>query len=340
MDVFYNVPFEVKKRFLRKNRFHNGFSSLPILKDLRRQVKPVLLKRQRVEPRLLKRRMPSLDELSALDDAIRRAKQERIVWEQDEIAEGASRRDQIDNLSSFNSLQRAFLDQHEKDILHDFGPHVSLEPAPLANRLQSKFLDAAKEVGSVPSLGYYWTTQENNASIFRQGLHLPGHGMGIQTGKGGSLQQHYPRASCCQNMLIVGVVEGAQKASNSSAQVVKGPKYHRRSSKARFGPKYFYGQRVHSDDGAVRDLGKCLMIFDTTRVMPLFVAKDVSHDAVRRAGRDKVVVTESGESVWAPPEAFRFMHAMKAKRRVVGKERDLHRARQRDAKATEMAGPQ
>lgn len=333
----------------------------------------------RVDPVLLRQRIPSPTELSALDDARRRAAEEKASWEQEKkVVARASRNGSDDQpLSSYDSLQKAFLDQHGDDILKEMGPGVTLEPAPIAGHLQNRVLTAAQKSGSVPNFGYHGTAQQNYGSIFSQGLRIPGnggvsvahgsaHGVGIYTAKGGNAhlsKGFVPYGE--RDLLVVGVVDKPQKkAPSASPRIVDGHRQHRKPDPGS-APQYIGGRKVQSDDGGVRVVGGARVIFDEERVMPLLVARGggarggadpaplqapsqlqqvaplnqkVTDAPVQRAGTDQVVLVESGETVWAPPEAYDSRFAINVKRRVVARERDVHRARQRDVKAWEMAG--
>jgi len=337
--------------------------------------------RWRVDPQLLKQRIPSPAELSAIEDAQKRAADKRNAWNAaSENSMADPKKEEEMPLSSFQAMQDAFLARHGDAIQKDLGPGATLNPAPIATHLQNQILGTAQRAGAVPDFGYHGTAEKNYNSIFSQGLRIPGHGgvnvvhgsahgVGIYTAMPGApmLSQGFV-PSGDSDLLVVGVVEQTPKRQQQQQQptaTLGKSKQHRDHHKpaASAAPQFINGRKVHSDTGAIRHVGDARVIFDEERVMPLFVAKGGAHRdgvvgatvtnyqqvvsgplfgaaadrvnkaPVQRAGADQVVVIDSGETLWRPPEESRGWNEIRVKRRVVAKERYLQRVQQRKAKA-------
>mmetsp|Transcript_149415 Transcript_149415/g.260568 ORF Transcript_149415/g.260568 Transcript_149415/m.260568 type:complete len:603 (-) Transcript_149415:148-1956(-) len=169
----------------------------------------------------------------------------------------------------FNRLRNIFLRQHGPCILRHLYkafPFLSLRfvEAPVSESVQSAFLEAWTN-GAGPSLAlrpaFHGTHARNLKSIFDRGLLIPGignklrvehgaaHGRGIYTAKVHNPNLSAGFARCINGMLVVGVLDDALAAD----------------VRKRLGSRI-----VQAESKAIRHVGDAMVIFDSSRVLPLF----------------------------------------------------------------------
>lgn len=328
--------------------------------------------RCRVHPVVLKARIPTEYELKAKELAQARAAKTDVEEGSGEGAEPAKH-----DLASFEGLQTAFMCEHGAKLKQELGPSVKLVPAALSSTVQNQFLESVQNSGEVPDFGYHGTARKNFSGIFNQGLRIPGsggvrvvngsdHGVGIYTAKPGAA--YLSRGFCdSEDMLVCGLVTA--KPEMASDQATKPPRMvcqHRNhhkpganSASSSSAPKMLGRFGVTRDDGIIREVGQARVVFKESYVAPLFIAKGSgkqeakvyastpiqfsglgnvnSKDQSDRSGSRQVVIKESGEHVWMPPEAVRDWNSIRVKRMHEDKrqtqERQKAQSRKEDAQS-------
>lgn len=170
----------------------------------------------------------------------------------------------------FSALRRNFLFAHGPAICRDlqsvYRQHLQLVPASLCGKVQQRFLESCTGEGKASGRlrpAYHGTPPRNIRPILKQGLLIPGdgnslpvvngsaHGLGIYTGTVGMGGVSLSHEFCHGGpMLICGVMDDAQPVQ-----------------------QYALGLRsVKAESGNVRHVGSAMVIFESRRVAPLFVA--------------------------------------------------------------------
>eukprot|EP00930_Biecheleria_cincta_P069919 TRINITY_DN57595_c0_g1_i1.p1 TRINITY_DN57595_c0_g1~~TRINITY_DN57595_c0_g1_i1.p1 ORF type:complete len:440 (+),score=59.77 TRINITY_DN57595_c0_g1_i1:109-1428(+) len=173
----------------------------------------------------------------------------------------------------FVQLQKTFLTQHGvkccKHLQLCNPGTIHLRPAPLSEEARLRFLNAKKELPGTLEPAFHGTNACNFPSIFERGLLIPGegnelrvangsaHGKGIYTAK--VTNPSLSRGFCSDNqVLICGVLDDALPGSVA---------------------EYSMGIRtVSRESETVRHVGDAMVVFDSRRVTPLFVASLHSSD--------------------------------------------------------------
>lgn len=146
------------------------------------------------------------------------------------------------------------------------GP-VCLKPTPLSKGVQDNFLLATKIFNGQLIPTYHGTATSNLASIFQRGLLIPrengndvrvangsAHGVGIYTAQVDSPQLSLGFAKGSKTLLICGVLDDAVPVNAAAALRTYG----------------HLGLKAESE--SIRHVGDAVVIFDSRRVAPLFVA--------------------------------------------------------------------
>jgi hypothetical protein len=181
--------------------------------------------------------------------------------------------EQIDMLLSndaFSMLQLKFLLAHGaalcRSLQRVYRQHLSLVPARVGPEVQQRFLCACagqEKISGQLRPAFHGTRHQNIPSILKNGLLIPGqgnslrvvngsvHGVGIYTGQlgycGASLSHGFSHGG---PMFICGVIDDAQPVQ-----------------------QYALGIRsVSAESEHVRHVGNAMVIFESRRVAPLFVA--------------------------------------------------------------------
>jgi len=229
-------------------------------------------------------------------------------------------------LASFENMRTEFLKTHCHDLQDAGIGH--LQPAPIASHVQNRFLEKCNLYGAKTLvLGYHGTPECNHASIFNEGLLVPGqgnsvriangnaHGRGIYIAEKGAeyLSMSFLRGS--SKLLVCGVVDNTivEQAGTEEGQDIKTNKNSRFSFKGgvlahrcRRQPKrsqqgqkavrtYLGCQPLHSETKEVRHVGNAMVVRDEKHVAPLFVAetrRNVSHGLGPALGQQIVPMPE------------------------------------------------
>jgi len=332
--------------------------------------------RQRVDRIVLKARIPTDAELRAQEIA-RKAAAQAAELDRQEDEDVQLRAEKTHPLDSFDSLRFEFLSQHGGKLKAELGEEVKFVPAALSLPVQDRFLRTVQATGEVPDFGYHGTDCKNFAGIFNQGLRVPGnggvsvvhgssHGVGIYTATPGAAS--LSRGFCdSEDMLVCGVVthKAPRMPQDRPPRFVGGHRNrHRPAAALNANPKMVGRLRVGRDDRIIREVGGARIIFNESYVAPLFVAKGAGRRRVyiqskngasvgvvrlngpggnqntagsTRAGAGQVVIKESGERVWLPPEAINSWNPRRVKRMYEGRRQDRERRRARAAKAEAQA---
>lgn len=290
--------------------------------------------------------------------------------------------------TSFQGVQQAFLRQHGPQIKQEM-PGVKLIPTQVGHGVSQRFMKAleSQELEVLPA--YHGTKASNILGIQRQGLLIPGHGgvtvahgsahgVGIYTAAMGN--SSLSRSFCdSDEFLVCGVAdsrttpapEGEPAAAKAfvttTSPAQSGPRFHRTSQKpasssAPAAQNTMLGNfTLHKENKEVRHVGGAMVVFDESRVAPLFVAQGIGNRDTGTSqlsqnslwptggtpndqsaslsaggnwmGRDQVMIGD--KAFWVPPEHWRDDDAPALRHRWTAKARDVERRSQRDAK---MAG--
>lgn len=173
----------------------------------------------------------------------------------------------------FMQLQKTFLTEHGvgccNNLQHCNPGTIHLRPTPLSAEARRRLLDARATLSGSLAPAFHGTPSCNFPSIFEHGLLIPGenntldvahgsaHGKGIYTAKitNPSLSQGF----CSDNQLLIcGVLDDAVQGAVT---------------------EYTLGIRtVSRESDSVRHVGDAMVVFDSRRVAPLFVASLHSGD--------------------------------------------------------------
>jgi len=171
----------------------------------------------------------------------------------------------------FDEFRRRFLQDHGLrfcSMLQSLfrGP-VCLKPTPLSKGVQDNFLLATKIFNGQLIPTYHGTATSNLGSIFQRGLLIPrengndirvangsAHGVGIYTAQVDSPQLSLGFAKGSKTLLICGVLDDAVPVNAAAALRTYG----------------HLGLKAESE--SIRHVGDAVVIFDSRRVAPLFVA--------------------------------------------------------------------
>jgi len=173
----------------------------------------------------------------------------------------------------FMQLQKTFLTQHGVSCCRNLqlcNPGtIYLRPAPLSEEARCRFLNAKATLPGTLEPAFHGTVASNFPAIFERGLLIPGedndvrvvngsvHGKGIYTAN--VTHPSLSRGFCSDNQLLIcGVLDDAVQGS-----VVE----------------YTMGiRKVLRESESVRHVGDAMVVFDSRRVTPLFVASLHSGD--------------------------------------------------------------
>lgn len=223
-----------------------------------------------------KRRMPRQrqSERRTIERQLLRECQTTVVWGA-QVPEGKKKHNkqtkQTPTIQRFEHFRKRFLEEHGLNFcthLHSsFGGPLFLKPTPLAEGVQQKFLTATEELEGKLIPTYHGTSEHNLPSIFQRGLLVPyeanngirvangsAHGVGIYTASMESpqLSLGFIRPSSrARQLLVCGVLDDAVQSGEL---------------------KSFGALTVKAESEAVRHVGNAVVIFDSRRVAPLFVA--------------------------------------------------------------------
>jgi len=284
-----------------------------------------------------------------------------------------------DDLSSFEEVQQAFLRQHGESIRREM-PGVRLVPTQVGHHVSQKFMNSIvrKQAEILPA--YHGTKASNFSQIQSKGLLVPGHGgvtvangsvhgVGIYTATLGNSWLSKPFCDS-DEMFVCGVVDekdspGEPKDDSQVKMAVKaisgqsGPSFHRTSHKpvtsVAVQNKTLGNHTVHRETAHVRHVGAAMVVFDESKVAPLFVAKGIGKPGSSSAqppalwssgnsndqtgacigggswvGTDQVVIGD--ERFWIPPEDWRDEDDKQLRRRWTAKARHIDRRSRRDMK--------
>lgn len=200
---------------------------------------------------------------------------------------------QTPTIQRFEHFRKRFLEEHGLNfcshLRSSFGGPLFLKPTPLAEGVQEKFLTATEELEGKLIPTYHGTSEHNFPSIFQRGLLVPyqanngirvahgsAHGVGIYTATVESPQLSLgfirgAASSRSRQLLVCGVLDDAVGGGEA---------------------KSFGALTVKAESDAIRHVGNAVVIFDSRRVAPLFVASTstlpVSKPQVRQPPRRHV----------------------------------------------------
>lgn len=242
---------------------------------------------------------------------------------------------------SFAALQQGFLGTYGKQIKAEL-PGVKLVPTQVSPHVEQRFLGSMQSGDVSLAPAYHGTLQKNFASIQEHGLLVPGtsgvnvvngsaHGVGIYTAKLGASQLSKGFSRDSKDIFVCAVADDKDQVAQSHAMG---------------------NRRVFSETQHVRHVGDAMVVFDSARVAPLFIAKSDglggawedtlrTHDPCAQqstalaaggqaAGTHQILVGD--QKIWALPQASTDQDAKKLKRRGGAKVRDTARRAQRDEK--------
>lgn len=176
----------------------------------------------------------------------------------------------------FMQMQKTFLREHGVSCcksLQNCNPGtIHLRPAPLSEEARGRFLEAKATLSGTLEPAFHGTPSRNFPSIFQHGLLVPGesntlsvahgsaHGNGIYTAR--TTNPSLSRGFCSDNQLLIcGVLDDAVQGAVT---------------------EYTMGIRtVTRESDNVRHVGDAMVVFDSRRVAPLFVASLHSGDRPR-----------------------------------------------------------
>lgn len=271
----------------------------------------------RVGAALLRRRLPTKEELEAVSAAI--ASWSPVTTATEEVEDPVVRMQE-----QFETVRATFLRQNGGIITNaDLGV---LSPAPVRDDQKQRFLKTLEVFGMhTLTLGYHGTPERNLASIFKTGLRVPksrfevangsSHGRGIYLAHAGSegLSKGFLRGS--HKMLICGVADttnvpldpSGDAVAQPAAQLASIPKFTRRGgvlahrehrqpprtarqlmSKrvAKNGTQYMRGRCVSAENPHIRHVGAAMVVFRSSHVVPLFVADAAPGSSTREQAEE------------------------------------------------------
>jgi len=244
---------------------------------------------------------------------------------------------------SFQDLQRGFLQTYGKRIKAEL-PGVRLVPTRVGSHVEQGFLRSMQQEDVQLQPAYHGTLRKNFDSIQANGLLVPGtggvtvangsaHGVGIYTAKLGASQLSKGFSRDSKDIFVCAVAD-------DRSQCEKG---HQLGS-----------LMLHSESKDVRHVGNAMVVFDSKRVAPLFVAQSTpdiasqdlleSHkptdkpktllaDGSHKAGKQQILIGD--QKIWELPEANNSRDAKLLRRRMEAKTRDITRRSARDHKLSE-----
>jgi len=281
----------------------------------------------------------------------------------------------------WRSMQDDFQQKYGREIKNELGVGVQLERVIPCSPVQEQFLMGCRDGEDMPRAAYHGTRSCNIPSISERGLLIPGnngvrvqngsaHGVGIYTAKLGSSM--LSRGFCDSNQMFICGVNDSKKVRGKSVRTFGKALHHRhhhRPAATQAGSR-MGNLKVHKD-GPVRHVGNAMVIFDESRVAPLFVAtmNNLAHNPWKAwkaklrfqrtsrvdlaatgspnkigvpqfVGKQQTLIEETGQVVWLPPssESYDYTEAKHVKRQVVQKMRDVGRRAARDAKQSKRDG--
>jgi len=247
---------------------------------------------------------------------------------------------------SFQDLQRGFLQTYGQRIKAEL-PGVRLVPTQVGSHVEQGFLRSMQQEDVQLQPAYHGTLRKNFDLIQANGLLVPGtggvtvangsaHGVGIYTAKLGASQLSKGFSRDSKDIFVCAVAD--------SSHCEKG---HELGSLT-----------LHSESRDVRHVGNAMVVFDSKRVAPLFVAQSTpdiasqdlleSHkpthkptdkpktllaDGSHKAGKQQILIGD--QKIWELPEANNSRDAKLLRRRMEAKTRDITRRSARDHKLSE-----
>lgn len=246
-----------------------------------------------------KRRTPRQrqSERRTIERQLLRECQTTVVWDTQVPKEGRKKYDkqtkQTPTIQRFEHFRKRFLEEHGLNfcshLRSSFGGPLFLKPTPLAEGVQQKFLTATEELEGRLIPTYHGTSEHNFPSIFQRGLLVPYEANnGIRVANGSAHGVGIYTATMESPQLSLGFIRGP--FSRSRQLLVCGLLDDAVSALAE--PKSFGALTVKAESDAVRHVGNAVVIFDSRRVAPLFVASTstlpASKPQVRRPPRRHV----------------------------------------------------
>lgn len=238
---------------------------------------------------------------------------------------------------SFQDLQQGFLKAYGHRIRAEL-PGVKLVPTQVGSQVEQHFLGSMRSSDVRLQPAYHGTLRKNFDPIQETGLRVPGtggvtvangsaHGVCIYTAKLGasSLSKGFSRDS--KDIFVCAVAD--DKSQSDVGQ--------------RMG-----NHMVYSESKNVRHVGDAMVVFNSAKVAPLFIAKTDAGEGTaeshsphvqqsteldaggRVAGKHQILV--GGQKIWAAPEANTYTSAKLLRRRNEAKARDTQRRAARDQK--------
>lgn len=289
---------------------------------------------------------------------------------------------EMEKPSTFEGVQQEFLRQHAARIKEEI-PGVRLVPTQVGHKVSQNFMQSVSHKSAELLPAYHGTNARNFSSIQEKGLLVPGHG-GVTVAHGSAhgvgiytavLGNSWLSKGFCDSddMFVCGVVDSkeddkeerkeiARTAKVAKAASQSGPRFHRTSNKPATAiavqSKTIGNFAIHRETANVRHVGGAMVVFDETKVAPLFVAKGIGKTSPTPAnnvtdlwlrgnsnnrtgacigggywvGADQVRIGE--ESFWIPPEDWRNDdgRGKELRHRWTAKARDLERRSRRDMK--------
>jgi len=244
---------------------------------------------------------------------------------------------------SFQDLQRGFLQTYGKRIKAEL-PGVTLVPTRVGSHVEQGFLRSMQQEDVQLQPAYHGTLRKNFDSIQANGLLVPGtggvtvangnaHGAGIYTAKLGASHLSKAFSKDSKDIFVCAVAD-------DRSQCEKG---HQLGSLT-----------LHSESKDVRHVGNAMVVSDSKRVAPLFIAQSTpdiasqdlleSHkpsdkpktllaDGSHKAGKQQILIGD--QKIWELPEANNSHDAKLLRRRMEAKTRDVTRRSARDHKLSE-----
>lgn len=172
--------------------------------------------------------------------------------------------------STFEHIRQFFIQEHghtiRTNLERQFHSQVVLKPTPIAPEVQDRFVQSVESIGSAGiTPTYHGTNVANYPSIYNRGLLIPGknnslsvangsaHGLGVYTARveAPGLSVGFSSGSSGQSLLVCGVVDDSR------------PKIQHEVC-GRF--------PVTAASQVVKHVGDAVVVFDSSRVVPLFEA--------------------------------------------------------------------
>jgi len=171
----------------------------------------------------------------------------------------------------FVDLQKQFLSKYGpifcKEVTSCFHKMVHVRSAPVSELVKQRFLDARSTLSGGLSAGYHGTNVANLASIYQNGLLIPGHGNNISVANGSVHGLGIYTAKICNPQLSWGFCRASSEAEKKImvCGVLDDAPYSTGFQ------SYSMGIRTVSKESQnVRHVGEAMVVFDDRRVAPLF----------------------------------------------------------------------